>query len=300
MQKISEKKYGQDVKAELKTVMVTEDDFTQAITKYGLTADRLAAVVNRAQGRFDIVYTNGFTVETKANMRRVDSRAPTLISAVMVGGYIFFETANDVNADRFTGILRQLATLVDKNGKPVTDLFFVGFGRNRSYQHVLTPDNKVIGLTREKFSGITSIRYDQANQRLVAILRNTIGTEVLAAIDIETFKRDPSALTQVEKWQTITTVDAQAPVISLSRPKTDRLMTKFVVNLEGDAARLLTLIRKDDRDQAEWGEVFKAVEIQLGHISGSDLLVGYRVTEKEVWIDLTNPAVDHPIAKYLA
>jgi hypothetical protein len=299
MQKISEKKYGQDVKAELKTVMVTENDFAHTIAKLELTADRLAAVVNRAPGRFDIVYTNGFTVETKANMRRVDSRAPALISAAIVGGYIFFETASDVNPDRFTGILRQLATLNDKYGKPVTDLFFVGFGRGRSFQYVLTPDNKIIGMTRDKHSGITSIRYDVANRRLIAILRNLQGNEILAAMDVDAFKRDPATLTQIEKWQTVTTIDAKTPVISLSRPKTDANGTKFVANLEGDAARLLTLVQDGGFDQVEWGETFKAVEIQIGHISGGDLLVGYRVTEREVWVDLTNPALDHPIAKYL-
>lgn len=296
MQKTNQQKNGQDVKAGLKTVVVTEGDFVGIAAKLELTPDRIAAVISRVPEMFEVAYTKGYTVETKMNMRRVDNAAPTLISVVKVGEYIFFETANRVDVDRFAKILRPLTQLNGKNGKPVVDLYFVGFGHERYQQHVLTPDNRIVTLTRGD-SGIASIRYDETNRRLIAIQRDGAGVEALVTLDIEALRRDPQALVQREKWQMIARFDKATPVFTLSRPKAAGRNVKFVVNFD-QTARLLTLL---DKNEAIWGEVFKTTEIQIGYLSGNDaLLVGYQVTGQDTWINIVTPASDHPIAAYLA
>ena len=102
------------------------------VTRTGMKDDEVAGVVAFAIARLLLGHDVArLAVGADAATRAPDPNRQVLApiqdwlrrdSAVMVGGYIFFETANDVNADRFTGILRQLATLVDKNGKVVGDL----------------------------------------------------------------------------------------------------------------------------------------------------------------------------------
>lgn len=293
----TKQRIGQDTKAELRTVTVAEQDLAHVVEKLDLTADKVAAVISRMPGRFDLVYTPGFTVETKAQVRRVDEQALTLVSLVKAEGYIFFETTADKGVDRFAQVLRKLGRIEDKRGNKVNDLYFVGFGHRRHIQNVLTPDGQVITLTKANDSGLSSIRYDETNRRLIAILRNQLGTEMLVALDVDEFKRDPARLTQVERWQTIVMLDKGMPVFSLSRPKADGPNVKFVVNFDRQA-RLLTLVGKND---VHWGEIYRTTEIQIGYLSGSrDFLVGYDPTGDETWINVTRIMPEHPIAGYLA
>ncbi|MCL4553530.1 MAG: hypothetical protein M1565_00050, partial [Actinobacteria bacterium] len=163
-------------------------------------------------------------------------------------------------------------------------------------QHVLTPDNQVINLTKDG-NGITSVRYDQVNQRLIAIMRDQTGIDVIAALDLDVFLRNPQTVTQIENWQTIAKFDKQTPAIALSRPKTKGNDVKFVVNFERNA-RPLTFA---DKKTAIWGDSYHTAEIQIGYLSGSnDLMVGYRITENELMISVTRTLPNHPAANYLA
>ncbi|MBI5654033.1 hypothetical protein HZC53_00020 [Candidatus Uhrbacteria bacterium] len=287
---------GQDVMVELKSVSVTEQDMAMAIGKLDLTADKIAAFISREPGKFEIVYAKNFTVDTKANMRRVDHTAPALISAIQVKGYIFFETTDAKYVDRFARILRPLTQVKDKSGKTVDDLYFVGFGQKRYVQNVLTPDNQVITLSQGQ-TGITSVRYDQVNQRFIAILRDQVGVEALMSLDIEVMLRNPQALTQIENWQTIIPINKQTPAIALSRPKIKGNDVKFVVNFDRNA-RPLTLVGKKN---AIWGDAYPTTEIQIGFLSGSDdLMVGYQTTETDLMISVTRTLPNHPAANYFA
>jgi len=298
MQMNDQKNLGQDCVVELKTIQVKPDEILGIFKKYNLTTDKVAAVICR-DNVVEVAYTPGFTVETKAHMRRPDRTAQAMGSNIPVEEYVFFETVDDRQVPYLDKLVRQLTMLQDRHGKPGSDVYFVGFGRERFVQNVLTPDNRIIRLTNVDGTGISSIRYDRINRRLVGILRTDKRGDMIVNLDFETVRKNPLALTDITQWKLLGTVE-NIGIFSLSRPKIFGRNIRFVVNTADNTARLLTIKYEDGRYLLEWGQTFETSEIQIGMLSGHDWLVGYNVTGDDIWINVNEIKHNHPVAAYLA
>jgi len=279
-----------------KTVSIAE--IGRYIRQAGITADKIAAISFRDDERVDIYTSNGFDVDTKGQIMRPNGFGVNLLSFVRAkDGTIFFETSEDERIPVITKVLKHFVEIPAKDGGIAPDLYFVGF-TTQTHQYMLTPAGTVIKLNVERQHGVTHVRFDPINDRLLAVL-HTGHESFVGAINWSDVRKDMKRLADPGFWQKLW---SDKVVTSISRPRTSKGSTRFIVNFIDQVGRVLTLNPAHEDVDPIWGPTFPTPSVQIGNMLGTNLTVDFLPGDDALTFnvrDFTQEA-GHPIYAYLA
>ncbi|MFA6504329.1 MAG: hypothetical protein WCT54_05405 [Patescibacteria group bacterium] len=252
-------------------VTIGRQKFAKFLIRNGITLSRVVG------------WTDANPSGTQVNLRFISAErhgvgairtigAPTIIAWDSFEGVELFTAFNpsilsgndflcDVEAIRKIG---QRDARFDAVG-PITDI--------RQVRQYMIYRNRVHLMNPEGILGIAMARHDRENGRIIGLATDRHGKSTrVVSIDIDTARRSPQSLGDIEGWKTL--FESQIGGLYFSRPQTVGGQTRIEVTLETAATRALLINGKN----ACWsGPAVKGLRCIIGAIDGMPVKASFGI-----------------------
>lgn len=301
----NQKKTGRNVNADgliaASSIVTDVKGVGREIVERNVTANMIAGVARELQTGRTVLTTipGGLTVDLKARAHVVGLRAEDT-SLVYVGkGWPFtpFEAFGEMPEMAWArDILPTLETVTDAKGNTIRDLFFVGYGYDKGFptQYVRDANGNAIQrlTTVDGQTGIGSLRVSADGETLFGVIRQGGKALNVVSAKMAHLSRNAKRIAEPDIWTPI--ADVEGNIASLSRPKAKDGLTKFIANMKGGKARVLTIAEENGRYDADWGPEFKIPMIMIGNLTGyDDTLVGFSIDQGGIAIGFEKKLTTH-------
>lgn len=271
----------------------TVEDTARFIEKQGLTVDRIATITHSPKGQVIMTYSDGpLTVEGKGRISMTKYAGVQFMSSVLVksAGLHFFENSppdQSVDQEPTSRLLGLLASLKDARGRHAAELYCAGYvvGQHKpNVQRVKMPDGKII-----KIDGLTSVRHDAVNNRLVAIALpvKDYKDRTVVTFDLDTYKDRPEACLDSTNWAVRLTA-SKPGMVSLTRVKSDGIITKGFANYADGQSQEFSISTDQQKAATWWGALIETPYVLIGWPTGRQgVSVGFRSDPQNVEIEIS-------------